>query len=405
MHFALARNEGWNNCIIFSLEWYVQAQPYTTPATTLLVQNRDTVGVLDGCSIRLEPLEIFVEINEAHVKKRKKEMSHQTAGNGDKPRYWLLTSPRTASTMLVRMLNLEAQGVRPSFHGGYFFLRASMKRMGLMRKHPSVWTEEEKGELRHLFEECFEKLQDHITASEKNDQLVFVKEHVTLSLNPAFEAQFNYGKEAVPGEPKMLNQRGNDNPTRSDHNLTYLPDEFLKSWRPTFLIRHPAAQFSSYVRSVYNNKQHQMVENNRPLASEITYTFVRELYTLYAEYYRGSNEWPIVLDSDDIIKDPTIVRKYAKAAGLDPDKVRLSWDTMNEEQLKAMGEGEKAMHATLHNSTGVDKSKLAGDVDIDAEAVKWKAEFGDDVGQQLEKAVRDAMPDYNYLWERRMTLD
>jgi hypothetical protein len=43
-------------------------------------------------------------------------------------------------------------------------------------------------------------------------------------------------------------------------------------------------------------------------------------------------------------------------------------------------------------------------IDIDAEAAKWKVEFGEEIAQMIEKAVRDSMPDYEYLKARRITV-
>jgi hypothetical protein len=41
-------------------------------------------------------------------------------------------------------------------------------------------------------------------------------------------------------------------------------------------------------------------------------------------------------------------------------------------------------------------------LDIEAEKVKWIAEFGDEDGEIMSKYVYDAMPDYEYLLEHRV---
>ena len=60
------------------------------------------------------------------------------------------------------------------------------------------------------------------------------------------------------------------------------------------------------------------------------------------------------------------------------------------------------MLSTLNASTGIIADKSAASIDITAEASKWAEEFGLARAQQLEKWVREAMPDYEYLKERRI---
>jgi hypothetical protein len=60
------------------------------------------------------------------------------------------------------------------------------------------------------------------------------------------------------------------------------------------------------------------------------------------------------------------------------------------------------MTVTLRASKGIIKEKAPATVDIDVEAEKWKEEFGPEAAAMVEKAVRDAMPDYEYLKERRL---
>jgi hypothetical protein len=60
------------------------------------------------------------------------------------------------------------------------------------------------------------------------------------------------------------------------------------------------------------------------------------------------------------------------------------------------------MYETLLSSEGIDAGKVAGDVDLDEQATKWRWEFGETTGRRLEMLVRDAMPDYEYLKARRL---
>jgi hypothetical protein len=51
------------------------------------------------------------------------------------------------------------------------------------------------------------------------------------------------------------------------------------------------------------------------------------------------------------------------------------------------------------------EGKIASGIVIDDEVVKWKGEFGEDEGVKIERWVRGAMRDYEYLKARRLKND
>ncbi|KAI0105337.1 hypothetical protein GGR51DRAFT_199550 [Nemania sp. FL0031] len=331
-----------------------------------------------------------------------------TVDTPQKRRYWLLTMPRTASNMLVRVLNLDSQGVRPAHNGGYFFFPSMMARLDKYGKPWQEWTSEDHAMVQGGVEQSFNALQDYLEAADDEGQKVFVKEHISFLNAPYYEQEYTYGtvvgNESSP--PETLLARGFTHSTRSSLNLTTLPDEFLTTWNPTFLIRHPALMLSSLYRTAMKDIE---VDGRRrakkePYEIEATMKFTRSLYDFYANYFGKNSQWPIVLDADDVIAYPELVKKYAGIVGLDPDKLRFSWEKTSEEQLEKLRAAEKIMLGSINASTGVDKGKMAGDIDINAEAEKWRAEFGEEGGRKLERWVQEAMPDYEYLRSRRLTL-
>lgn len=320
-----------------------------------------------------------------------------------RPRYWLITSPRTASNMLVKILNLDEQGVRPAEHGGYFFMPVVPRRFMAHLKPMKTWTEDERQGVAEAQQKCFDTFQEHVAAAEQEGQLLFVKEHALMMNDPYFEAQYIHGTHNVEGEAGTLSTKGVDNPTRSALNLTSMPDEFLKTWQPTFLIRHPAMMLPSLYRTCEGFKVDGFQRpNNEPMVVERTMRWIRTLYDFYDGYYGDDGQWPLVLDADDIMKHPELVAKYAQLAGLDPGKLRFSWDKASEEQVSALPQVQQRMLSSINTSSKVDHSKIAGDIDIDKEAVKWREEFGEDAGRNLEQWVRDALPDYQFLHSRRL---
>ncbi|KAF4960214.1 hypothetical protein FGADI_1234 [Fusarium gaditjirri] len=298
-----------------------------------------------------------------------------------RPRYWLLTSPRTASNLLVKMLNLDEQNVRPASHGGYFFLQSLPKHFLLAEKPIDKWTEEESATVNKVIQECSERFQDYIAAAGRT---------------------VGSQKEAVPLPMMGINQ-----PTRSPLNLTLFPDEFLKTWNPTFLIRHPALMIPSLYRTCFGKMEWEGFKRPRkePMTAEVTTKWHRTLYDFFSEHFANDSIWPIVIDADDVMTCPQLVGKYAQLTGLDETKVRYSWDKAGDEELNKLSHVEKRMLSSINASTTIDQSKVAGKVDIDQEVVKWKTEFGEEGAQKLERWVRDAMPDYEFLHSRRLRLE
>jgi len=311
--------------------------------------------------------------------------------------------------MLVKILNLDEQNVRPApLGGGYFFLPSGLVRFAHHEKPMGDWTEEERSTVTKAQQAAFDSMQDYIAAAEEEGQLVYVKEHAIMINDPFYESQFTHGDDAISGEPGLLDARGVEHPTRSPLNLTAMPDEFLKTWHPTFLIRHPAMMMPSLYRTTLADLGPDGLkarQGNGPLKPETTMKWILTLYQFYAAQFPEDSPWPIVLDADDIMKTPELVAKYAPLAGLDPAKLRFSWERIPEERMKNMPKAMQVMTSSISASDKIDTSKMAGAVDIDAEAVKWRAEFGEEGGRNLERWVREMMPDYLALHAKRLRLD
>ncbi|KAJ1323389.1 hypothetical protein MN608_11541 [Microdochium nivale] len=339
------------------------------------------------------------------------------------PRYWLISAPRTASNLLVTMLNLDEQNVGKLRHGGYFFMKSVLTRFPLyFDKGPiETWPEQDRAAVDRTTQEIFDTLQDHLEASEKAGQTVFVKEHALMMTDPRIESQYMF--RAVPSgcetynparheELSVLPARGLPGGTRSKNNWTVFSDEFLHTITPTLLIRHPARMLPSYYRSALDHvKLGGMARPDSmgggPSEVEGTMRWNAALYDFYTEYFAATGRGkPIVLDADDIMASgATLVPKYAGLVGLDPDKTCISWEKGKQDD-GAMQPVERRMLSSLLVTSEVDKSKIAGQsIDINVEAAKWRVEFGDEGGQRLERWVREAMPDYERMRVVRLLPD
>ncbi|KAF7919111.1 uncharacterized protein EAE98_009431 [Botrytis deweyae] len=317
----------------------------------------------------------------------------------------LLSSPRTASNLLITILNLENQPniytTERSKHGYFFFDSFHTRKYLFTADSPHMrdWTQEDRKKSLAAHQSCFETLRDHAIVAESEGKFAYVKEHAAWLINPVALTKFIYDEE-VGEEGWTVKAFGSQ--TRSIGNDTLLPDEFLKEWMPTFLIRHPALVIPSFFRARhdvegldYARKEWKCWKLDR------TMKWSRDLYDWYRS--QGTEE-PIVLDADDVMTNRDIMVKYAKMIGADPTRLRFSWDVESTEQ--DWGESTSAwrrMSSTLQSSSGILKGKTSAGLVVEEEVEKWKEEFGNEMAGNLETWVKDAMPHYEHMKAKRLT--
>jgi hypothetical protein len=127
-------------------------------------------------------------------------------------------------------------------------------------------------------------------------------------------------------------------------------------------------------------------------------------YDKQPDHKHDMDRRPIVLDADDIMGAPEVVIQYCNFVGLDPSKLKFNWKPMESDELENIDPEFLRMKDTLHTSDGERQDKAAAGLVLEEEAVKWRQEFGDAEAAKLVKWVRAAMPDYDYMWARRLTL-
>ncbi|KAI0178474.1 hypothetical protein BJ166DRAFT_510006 [Pestalotiopsis sp. NC0098] len=326
-------------------------------------------------------------------------------------RYYLISYPRTASNLLLKILAVDSQ---PGFSsggcdGGYFFMPVDgiLCERRLRSRCISDWTDDERREVRESFQTCFENQQRWMTSAQAQGHSIFVKEHTTFFVDPTARSRFQFGADAVKEPSWTVKYDGGSNHSRL--NATVLPDEFLLTWLPTFLIRHPAVAFPSYYRTFVEREGKELASADNFASLLITVEWSRALYDFYVQRrdtlpcsQARRSEWPIVLDADDMIAEPEILSLYCKKIGMNPGQLRFSWDQADPEKLSKMHPAQKAMRTTIYDSTGIVKDKSVRHLNVPDEVMKWRSEFGDMAAEHIERLVRDAMPDYEYLRERRL---
>ncbi|KIW68594.1 hypothetical protein PV04_04531 [Phialophora macrospora] len=357
-------------------------------------------------------------------------------------RILLVTYPRTASNLLVRILNLPDQlnVYTPNALAGYLFTSAAAREIhdsNAWAAPLDAWPGETADRVKQCYRDGFTETQKTVSKGAELGKVVFVKEHIQGLLHPLAQQRFIFGGDTAL-KPEDLRQWDfsttlGENVTRSPLNDTVLPDKSLESWKPVFLIRHPALAFPSQYRVFRVLKGDEDEDpsggGERWLNLFLTLHWTRRLYEFYCAKYGNGGELdrvpntgdegegrvegdpspqrlldlPVILDADDIITSPVIVKRLASQIGMDISSLKFKWDAMPVEDRKMVSPLLQTMLSTLLASDGIQVAKAAGQaVDIEAEKKKWGAEWGERKARKMERWVQAAMGDYLFLRERRM---
>ncbi|KAJ5187095.1 hypothetical protein N7449_010089 [Penicillium cf. viridicatum] len=348
--------------------------------------------------------------------------------NGQPHRVMLVSVPRTASNLLLKILNIQNQpNVLTSQQSGYFFYEAFIKarRNGCINKPLDQWTTDEKSELKAAIQQCFNKLEDYSTRARAEKKIMFAKEHAFWFVNPGFFTSAVDGAPA-PGPEQLkefhvsIPERYGSLQTFSANNKTYMSDEYLRTWQLAFIIRHPALVYPSLCRAMQKLSKIGIIDEDGIKGmsmTNMTMEWTRKLFDWCLEQ-PDESVTPLVIDANDVIHNPCAVVKFCEKAGLDTASMQFEWNgskdisenwttgvnTANPEGPESGKIAASIMLSTLEESTGIVKDKAPASVDIDAEVAKWRVEFGDEIAELLEKSTRDSMPDYEYLKANRVTV-
>lgn len=340
-------------------------------------------------------------------------------------RVYLITHPRSASNLLVQILGLEDHqpSVISRTHAGYYFLDTLyfLSNKGLRGTRMEDWSEEDKAETVEVYRNGFAEMNKYLDAAKEEGKMAVIKEHANLLMEPAHQSKFFCKQDKITQEPLTLDTAPEGKTlTRSVLNETVFSDEYLLTWKPVFLIRHPALMFPSYYRCMDDisamikkgenpARREGSLEDEKPdLSISMSLHGPRALYDFYAanmhrSAHAGEKGWPVIIDADDVIGEPEAVVKLAEMIGLDREGLQFEWEPRSEEsKSERYNFMEKRMLSTLNESAGIQKDKMAANIDIEAEAVKWRADFGEIDGNKMLQWVKDAMPDYEYLKSRRI---
>ena len=333
---------------------------------------------------------------------------------------FLFTYPRVASNLFVKMLSLQDQpNILSNNLGGYFFLTAfiRIRDSKLHNAHVDDWTEEVRKEVKSLYQDGFEQLLASIDQARSEDKVLFVKEHANLLASPITQSQYAWGRNTNNNFDWRLQipLSSGLQPQYSPLNDTVLPDALLQKIHPAFLIRHPALVFpSNYRVSLKTEGPGGDAMKHEALNYTMTLRWSRRLYEFFesslALASNSSQPQPIIIDAYDVINSPRqLLPRFCALVGLDSSKLSFAWkrtpDEARDRLTQANGPTVATYLSTIWASDGIMKEKAMHspeEIDISLEARQWQKEFGEAEAWKLEEWVRQAMPDYIYMWERRL---
>jgi hypothetical protein len=294
-------------------------------------------------------------------------------------------------------------------------------------KPADQWTTEECDEVRNIFQECLNDLEEYSTRAQQENKMPVTKEHAFWLCNPMAFSRMIYGTNSSHDHlfrPQIPDTYG-PSQTFSPNNETVFSDEYLRTWRLAFIIRHPALVFPSFYRAMLKMVATNIIQKDELrgiLETNMSLRWTRLLYDWGMENHDLESK-PLLLDAHDVIHNPHIVTRFCRLAGMDSSKIKFEWErkpstngvvqheapteqgATDEQRVPFVnGQAREIMLSSLVGSSGVLKDKAPETLDIAIEASKWRKEFGEESSLLVEKAVLAAMPDYEYLKARRVTL-
>ncbi|KAL4929915.1 uncharacterized protein BDV17DRAFT_290270 [Aspergillus undulatus] len=321
--------------------------------------------------------------------------------NGDIPKRvhrdaFLFAQNRTVSHVLCRLLSDQPGWTQSNYHfkRAFDFARESFG-WGPLTDVP----QQQRHDFEKLLQEGFDELQLERRSAAIEGKATFLKEHTFYIWEPSRLSQSMWGGARSP--PFTVVEEGS--PLSSDSektNPTIFPDSFLKSWRPIFLIRHPALTFESWYRAE-SGARHVDIRD-KSWAFYTTFQYSRQLYDWYHSCSTEPDSTPIVVDADDILDGSSTIERVCSSLGMDTQRILYEWDAI--QTPEGAGCRELKFMSDYWNSTSIDSSKSSRGLDMAAKYTQWQNDFGPDTANGLWELVQRAMPDYKYLRARGFEL-
>lgn len=320
----------------------------------------------------------------------------------------MFTNSRACSSLVMRQLSKQSN-MEPKkagdveTGGGYFFFHMiSDENIKPLFLDPENLSEVDFQKLYALgYQKGCEDMLEYKSRAEANGKIAWIKELTSVIMDPTLYQKYSspvktddlplpvHDKFVVPyGQPRT--------------NVTIFSDEFLLSWRPVFLIRHPALCVESRFRVDFDlqNKDSDMesvLDRIRFLTGPM---ISKRIFDFYHSSGRFAVENLIVIDADDILENPTThaMDKLCDTIGLNKAEILTTWSPQISETVQAAPDDfQYRMKSTIDSSSGIMPGITARGLNLDRKLKDWQTEFGESYGSRLGNLTKEMMPDYEYL--------
>ncbi|THY20742.1 hypothetical protein D6D01_06636 [Aureobasidium pullulans] len=227
--------------------------------------------------------------------------------------------------------------------------------------------------------------QEALVRSQSDNKILLIHDHPFSSAHPEHVQSIINSSSIIPSIPE---------------NFTSIPDTLLlhANTIPVLTIRDPRLAVPSAYRVLTSfGFPHGSGRPNFLIST--TLIWQRRLY----DFFCSHGVQPMVIDADDIMTDPEYCRFVCEKLDLEPDLACVEWERITEEEKANIHPILYASQMGLLESTGLDASRAANNVDFVVEEKRWEDEFGDDVAV-VREMVKSGMPHYRYLRERRLRM-
>ncbi|OAA53885.1 hypothetical protein ISF_08587 [Cordyceps fumosorosea ARSEF 2679] len=309
---------------------------------------------------------------------------------------FFLSCPRTLSNLLVKLLSQQRGWEDSGYHLHLAYLYALEN---FSTRVDAEAPPDKRREYVRRLRASFAEMEAARAAAHRNGNAMFLKSHCAQIWEPSALYEATKGGEYAAEFTLSDEDPAFARPLRT--NPTMLPDAYLLSFVPVFLIRHPALMVDSWWRTETRAGMPPDTSlSTRVLAHGLG--LARQLHDWYDARHcpggAGGTGVPIVVDADDVLEGDA-VHRLASTVGMDPKQVLQSWEAKSTDGLLPI---HKSYVQGIWESTGVDKSKSARRLDVRAKYKGWRETYGEETGEFMERLTESYMPDYEYLKSRRM---
>ncbi|KAG7100137.1 hypothetical protein E1B28_001918 [Marasmius oreades] len=177
--------------------------------------------------------------------------------------------------------------------------------------------------------------------TEARGKIPLTKEHICFMIHPKVVAKelAEYSYPEYPLSPlvdheldiKSSSTSNGESPTAVPRNPTFVPDRFMNTLTPIFIIRNPARMIPSWYKNISEHFGGTTKDSEWPFTA--SFRWCRIVFDYYEEYFKahpraGFPNLPLVVDGDDLILHTTdIMEQTCDLIHLDSSAVKYTWET------------------------------------------------------------------------------